>query len=706
MHTACVRARPPRARVGSSGMVPLDVVVSESHEASHRSSRDIIGSAPAVSATEAPGAFGVAVGSLVVQVQHTQRILRALNEMQWRKPKSRAKPHKEGYLSIAVSPEAARMLNANASAPTSMPHDLKAMLLDGSATWCPGMRAGLAESAADRGDARGGRIVPAPLAPGQAPAPAPAPVPVLVPVQMPVPVPVACARGRDGTAAESVATSDSTPSTFRYVELFAGIGGFRLALDALGGRCCLASEIDAAAAATYALNFGGPVAGDITEVPDSEIPSHDLLTGGFPCQPFSQGGLQQGLGDPRGGLFMEIIRVVRARQPAALLLENVPNLLRVDGGHAMHTIVTSLTSAGYHVRVQVINAAAVLPQARERLFFACFRDARAALAFSWPQFPSRRVEGLRSVSEILQHLSPEELATYRLTPAQWSSVRASRSYIDEPQWRLSQLNHEARTLRSSYRTGYSRFSEFVPVAPIEGGVAVARAVAEAAAARGSVAKSKAAAAAITAAAAAAAAVELAAEPAEAESAAPTSVGVPTPASELEAAAASVLPSAVPPAPRFYTERECARLMGFPSDYTLEGGKLYHQLGNAVCPPVVHAVAKCILQAIGKLPTLPATPTPGSTGRDTDENQGQDLRSCESFLTAATVNVLRSVTAPHNHLEVEACERGEWPEGYASYRSESPAQRLLSVVARPKDALFCRECQSTYQLRASVCTECS
>ena len=156
-----------------------------------------------------------------------------------------------------------------------------------------------------------------------------------------------CARVVTCTGATALPSTHPAPPTRRYVELFAGIGGFRIALDSLGGRCALASEIDTCAAATYTANFGGLVAGDITDVPCSELPAHDLLTGGFPCQSFSRGGAQHGLKDEeRGGLFQEVIRVARACQPAALLLENVPNLLRVDNGHAMHEIVTALTAAG------------------------------------------------------------------------------------------------------------------------------------------------------------------------------------------------------------------------------------------------------------------------------------------------------------------------------------------------------------------------
>merc|ERR1740117_1681491 len=111
--------------------------------------------------------------------------------------------------------------------------------------------------------------------------------------------------------------TESPGSAFTYVELFAGIGGFRLALDSLGGRCVFASEIDPHATETYRANFGHAPAGDITEVPSELVPTHDILCGGFPCQAFSR--LGPGLGLDADTLFLEVVRIARASQPAALL---------------------------------------------------------------------------------------------------------------------------------------------------------------------------------------------------------------------------------------------------------------------------------------------------------------------------------------------------------------------------------------------------
>ena len=131
----------------------------------------------------------------------------------------------------------------------------------------------------------------------------------------------------------AAAARPASHGSFRYVELFAGIGGFRVALDVLGGRCVFASEIDRFARQSYEANHKGErPAGDITAIAASSVPPHDLLTAGFPCQPFSFSGKRGGFGDPRGTLFVEIVKLARHHRPKALLLENVRGLLGHDGG--------------------------------------------------------------------------------------------------------------------------------------------------------------------------------------------------------------------------------------------------------------------------------------------------------------------------------------------------------------------------------------
>jgi len=197
-----------------------------------------------------------------------------------------------------------------------------------------------------------------------------------------------------------ICSSRETPRPrFKFIELFAGIGGFRLGLEQLGGQCVFSSEIEPHAAAVYKANHGEPPSGDITKVAAEEIPSFDVLTAGFPCQSFSAAGEQRGLNDPRGQLFWEIVRVAKHHRPGALLLENVSNLLRIDNGHTLHLLLGALGEIGYHCRLQLINAAALVPQDRVRVFIVGFRDAATAAAFSWPTFLTPRPCRIRDIIE-------------------------------------------------------------------------------------------------------------------------------------------------------------------------------------------------------------------------------------------------------------------------------------------------------------------
>lgn len=154
---------------------------------------------------------------------------------------------------------------------------------------------------------------------------------------------------------------------FSYIDLFAGMGGFRLALDALGGNCVYSSEIDPTCRRLYNINFGHEPDGDITKVDENSIPDHQLLAGGFPCQSFSIAGRKMGFADPRGTLFFDILRIAKAKRPAALLLENVKHLSKHDNGRTLATIKESLESIGYHFSWKVLNSAHFgVPQNRER----------------------------------------------------------------------------------------------------------------------------------------------------------------------------------------------------------------------------------------------------------------------------------------------------------------------------------------------------
>tara|TARA_B110000967_G_C18867879_1_gene553691 strand:- start:290 stop:1258 length:969 start_codon:yes stop_codon:yes gene_type:complete len=177
-----------------------------------------------------------------------------------------------------------------------------------------------------------------------------------------------------------------TFANFSAIDLFAGIGGFRIAIEENDGECVMASEIDKWARKTYAANFGETPRGDITQIKTMDIPDVDLITAGFPCQSFSSIGLRKGFEDEKKGtLFWEIIRIAKAKQPQMLLLENVRGLLSINKGATMKTILHSLEEIGYTVFYEVLNSKDFLvPQSRPRLFFACFRDDIAPPSFKFP----------------------------------------------------------------------------------------------------------------------------------------------------------------------------------------------------------------------------------------------------------------------------------------------------------------------------------
>lgn len=161
---------------------------------------------------------------------------------------------------------------------------------------------------------------------------------------------------------------------FKFIDLFAGIGGIRLGFETVGGECVFASEIDEDACKTYAANFNARPSGDITKIAAEDIPDFDILLGGFPCQAFSIIGKREGFGNETSGtLFFEIERILDTKRPSAFLLENVRNLTAHDGGKTFRVIIDHLQRLGYHVYSKVLNALDYgLPQKRERIIIVGF----------------------------------------------------------------------------------------------------------------------------------------------------------------------------------------------------------------------------------------------------------------------------------------------------------------------------------------------
>lgn len=175
---------------------------------------------------------------------------------------------------------------------------------------------------------------------------------------------------------------------FRFIDLFAGIGGMRIGFEKQGGKCVFSSEMDKFSRTTYSANFGTTPYGDITQIHETTVPDHEILLAGFPCQPFSLAGVSKknSLGRPtgfldktQGTLFFDIVRILNHKRPKLFLLENVKNLKSHDGGRTWAIILSTLEELNYKVFPAVLNGKAYVPQNRERIFLVgfdrkCFGD--------------------------------------------------------------------------------------------------------------------------------------------------------------------------------------------------------------------------------------------------------------------------------------------------------------------------------------------
>lgn len=190
-------------------------------------------------------------------------------------------------------------------------------------------------------------------------------------------------------------SSALSPARLRFIDLFYGIGGFRIAFERAGGQCVFSSDWNEQVQITYEANFGERPHGDIYSVPDNAIPPHHILCAGFPCQPFSIAGVSKKLSlgkkhgfedKEQGNLFFKLADLIDHHQPDAFVLENVKHLQRHDQGRTFQIIHDTLTNAlGYHVHHRVIDAQSVVPQHRERIFIVGFRERRH---FEFPEFPA------------------------------------------------------------------------------------------------------------------------------------------------------------------------------------------------------------------------------------------------------------------------------------------------------------------------------
>ncbi|WP_051150930.1 DNA (cytosine-5-)-methyltransferase [Tatumella saanichensis] len=350
---------------------------------------------------------------------------------------------------------------------------------------------------------------------------------------------------------------------FRFIDLFAGIGGIRLPFQQRGGHCVFTSEWDKYAQKTYLANYGEMPVGDITRVRAADIPDHDILLGGFPCQAFSLAGRKQGFSDTRGTMFFEIQRILAEKRPKAFLLENVKQLRGHDQGRTLKTIINILQGTyrsdipddialseetrqalsdqlNYHVEWRVLRAGDFgAPQNRERIYIVgfdknYFSQTADHEIFRWPEPPCTPTR----VGDIL--LSDTQLA------AQIAGKRKDFYTLSDKLWRGHQNRLASHQLRGN-GFGYSLFN------------------------------------------------------ADSEYANTLSARYYKDGSEI-----LIDQTAAGKNPRKLTPRECARLQGFPDTFIVDAvshGQIYKQLGNSVCMNVIEAIASEMVAALSRAALL-------------------------------------------------------------------------------------------------------
>lgn len=231
-------------------------------------------------------------------------------------------------------------------------------------------------------------------------------------------------------ASASTVVEKSVPESlpFTFIDLFAGIGGFRSSLQKLGGRCLFSSEWDKYSQKTYKAWHGDTPEGDIREIKPADIPNHDIMAAGFPCQPFSIAGVskRQSLGIAhgfkcvtQGNLFFQLVTIIKAKRPPVLFLENVKNLQSHDQGRTWTVIKEALEELDYWIFYQVIDAADYVPQHRERVYIVCFdkKEFPQKPPFEFPKKP----EGPRPALQDI--LEPNPDPKYTLTPHLWNYLQ-------------------------------------------------------------------------------------------------------------------------------------------------------------------------------------------------------------------------------------------------------------------------------------------
>lgn len=214
-----------------------------------------------------------------------------------------------------------------------------------------------------------------------------------------------------------------------FIDLFAGLGGFRLALESLGAKCVYSNEWDKHAQEVYRKNFDEIPEGDITLVDETTIPDHDILCAGFPCQAFSISGKQRGFEDSRGTLFFDVARIVKEKKPKIVFMENVKNFASHDDGRTLSVVQATMKELGYSFYYKVLNSVDYgIPQKRERIYMVCFRNDLNIEEFIFP----KPFELTRHVEDFLLDSETEVANLYVDRPDTYYNDVKDDHYSDKP----------------------------------------------------------------------------------------------------------------------------------------------------------------------------------------------------------------------------------------------------------------------------------
>ena len=342
---------------------------------------------------------------------------------------------------------------------------------------------------------------------------------------------------------------ESTDHKFTFIDLFAGIGGIRLPFQELGGKCLFTSEWDKFAQKTYTANFGEVPSGDITKIAAKDIPDHDILLAGFPCQAFSQAGLRKGFNDTRGTMFFEIQKILVEKRPKAFLLENVKQLKGHNKGNTLKTILNILEGKKVGIIPDDIPLSNETKEAlASKLNYQVFYKVLRAADFGIPQNRERIfiIGYNRDYFDHIDFNSLFEWPTPPLNPTKLGDILQTANEIDD-KYTISEklwIGHQRRKIEHAQKGngfGYSLFNS------------------------------------------------------NSEYTNTLSARYYKDGSEI-----LIDQSDLGKRPRKLTPRECARLQGFPDNYIINAvsdGQMYKQFGNSVAVPVVKAVAKQLLATL-------------------------------------------------------------------------------------------------------------